>query len=139
MHSARVAGWLLLPWTGLHDVWDPAPTPWGENLGACWRRPNPQRLRAQVGRVAFKRGATPLEGNHVFALPSCIVSFHLPSPPGGGRPEPFRLVVGGTQLLEGGNPLCVKIFLEKKNIFCQNAFRALRLLQKWILKMTEYM
>jgi hypothetical protein len=27
--TARVAGWLLLPWTGLHDVWDPAPAPWG--------------------------------------------------------------------------------------------------------------
>jgi hypothetical protein len=25
----------------------------GENLGACWRRLNPQRLRAQVGKVAF--------------------------------------------------------------------------------------
>jgi hypothetical protein len=31
-----------------------------------------------VGRVAFKRRVTPLEGNHVFALPSCITSFHLP-------------------------------------------------------------
>jgi hypothetical protein len=41
--------------------------------------------------------------------------------------------------LEGGNPLCVKIFLEKrKNLFYQNAFCALRLLQKWILKTTEY-
>jgi hypothetical protein len=96
--TARVAVWLLLPWTGLHDVRDPAPAPWGENLGACWRRLDPQRLRAQVGRVAFKRGATPLEGNHVFALPSCIVPFHLSSPPDGGRPQSFRLVVGGTQL-----------------------------------------
>jgi hypothetical protein len=26
-----------------------------------------------VGRVAFKRWVTPLEGNHVFVLPSCIV------------------------------------------------------------------
>jgi hypothetical protein len=52
----------------------------GENLGACWRRLDPQRLRAQVGRAAFKRGATPLEGSHVFALPTCIMSFHLPSP-----------------------------------------------------------
>jgi hypothetical protein len=69
-----------------------------ENLGACWRTLNPQRLRTQVERVAFKRGATPLEGNHVFALPSCIVPFHLPSPPDGGRPQSFRLVVGGTQL-----------------------------------------
>jgi hypothetical protein len=33
-----------------------------------------------VGRVAFKRGVTPLDGNHVFALPSCIAPFHLPSP-----------------------------------------------------------
>jgi hypothetical protein len=32
-----------------------------------------------VGRVAFKRRVTPLDGNHVFALPSCIASFHLPS------------------------------------------------------------
>jgi hypothetical protein len=33
-----------------------------------------------VGRVAFKRRVTPLDGNHVFALSSCIVPFHLPSP-----------------------------------------------------------
>jgi hypothetical protein len=33
-----------------------------------------------VGRVTFKRGVTPLDGNHVFALPLCIASFHLPSP-----------------------------------------------------------
>jgi hypothetical protein len=33
-----------------------------------------------VGRVAFKKGATPLDGSHAFALPSCIASFHLPSP-----------------------------------------------------------
>jgi hypothetical protein len=33
-----------------------------------------------VGRVAFKRGVTPLGGNHVFVLPSCIASLHLPSP-----------------------------------------------------------
>jgi hypothetical protein len=33
-----------------------------------------------VGRVAFKRRVTPLKGNHVLALPSCIVSFHLLSP-----------------------------------------------------------
>jgi hypothetical protein len=33
-----------------------------------------------VGRVAFKRRVTPLEGNHVLALPSCLASFHLPSP-----------------------------------------------------------
>jgi hypothetical protein len=37
-----------------------------------------------VGRVAFKRRVTPLKGNHVFALPSCIASFHLPSPRVGG-------------------------------------------------------
>jgi hypothetical protein len=33
-----------------------------------------------VRRVAFKKGATPLDGSHAFALPSCITSFHLPSP-----------------------------------------------------------
>jgi hypothetical protein len=33
-----------------------------------------------VGAVAFKRRVTPLKGNHVFALPLCIASFHLPSP-----------------------------------------------------------
>jgi hypothetical protein len=33
-----------------------------------------------VGRVAFKRRVTPLDGDHVFAFPSCITSFHLPSP-----------------------------------------------------------
>jgi hypothetical protein len=37
-----------------------------------------------VGRVAFKRRVTPLKGNHVFALPLCIASFHLPSPRMGG-------------------------------------------------------
>jgi hypothetical protein len=37
-----------------------------------------------VGRVAFKKGVTPLDGNHVFALPSCIAPFHLPSPRMGG-------------------------------------------------------
>jgi hypothetical protein len=44
-----------------------------------------------VGRVAFKRGATPLEGNHVFALPSCIVSFHLPSSRAGDARSPSVL------------------------------------------------
>jgi hypothetical protein len=63
----------------------------GKNLGACWRRLNPQRLRVQVGGVAFKRGATPLEGNHVFALPSCIVSSHLPSPRAGDARNPSVL------------------------------------------------
>jgi hypothetical protein len=38
-----------------------------------------------VGRVAFKRTATPLDGNHVFALSSCIAPFHFPSP-GWGAP-----------------------------------------------------
>jgi hypothetical protein len=33
-----------------------------------------------VGRVVFKRRATPSDGNHVFALSSCIAPFHLPSP-----------------------------------------------------------
>jgi hypothetical protein len=33
-----------------------------------------------VGRAAFKRRVTPFDGNHVFALLSCIAPFHLPSP-----------------------------------------------------------
>jgi hypothetical protein len=37
-----------------------------------------------VGRVAFKRRVTPLKGNHVFALPSCIASFQLLCPRMGG-------------------------------------------------------
>jgi hypothetical protein len=50
------------------------------------------------GESPLKGGATPLEGNHVFALPSCIVSSHLPSPRAGDAWKSFRLVVGGTQL-----------------------------------------
>jgi hypothetical protein len=98
MHRARVAVWLLLPWTGLHDVWDPAPAPWGENLGACWRRLDPQRLRAQVGRVAFKKGGDPLGGQPCLRAPHMHRVFPPSEPPGGGRPESFRLVIGGTQL-----------------------------------------
>jgi hypothetical protein len=44
-----------------------------------------------VGRVAFKRRATPLDGNHVFALSSCIASFHLPSPRMGSARVAFVL------------------------------------------------
>jgi hypothetical protein len=99
MHRARVAVWLLLPWTGLHDVWDPAPTPWGgENLGACQRRLNPRRLRAQVGRVAFKKGGDPLGGPPCLRAPLMHRVFSPSEPPDGGRPQSFRLVIGGTQL-----------------------------------------
>jgi hypothetical protein len=45
-----------------------------------------------VGRFAFKRRVTPLEGNHVFTLPSCIVSFHLPSPRMGNTRIAFVLM-----------------------------------------------
>jgi hypothetical protein len=55
-----------------------------------------------VGRVAFKRRATPLEGNHVFALPLCIVSFHLPSPRMGDVRNPFVLSSGGHNFEEVG-------------------------------------
>jgi hypothetical protein len=44
-----------------------------------------------VGRVAFKRRVTPLGGNHVFALPSCITPFHLPSPRMGSARVAFVL------------------------------------------------
>jgi hypothetical protein len=45
-----------------------------------------------VGRVAFKKGATPLDGSHAFALPSCIASFHLPSPRMGSARVAFVLL-----------------------------------------------
>ena len=44
-----------------------------------------------MGRVAFKRRVTPLDGNHVFALPSCIAHFHLPSPRMGSARVAFVL------------------------------------------------
>jgi hypothetical protein len=44
-----------------------------------------------VGRVAFKRRATPLDGNHVLALSSCITPFHLPSPRMGSARVTFVL------------------------------------------------
>jgi hypothetical protein len=44
-----------------------------------------------VGRVAFKRRVTPLDGNHVFALPSCIAPFHLLSPRMGSAHGSFVL------------------------------------------------
>jgi hypothetical protein len=53
-------------------------------LGACWRRLSPWHLGAHVGRVAFKRRATPFERQPCLLPPSCIVSFHLPSPRVGG-------------------------------------------------------
>ena len=45
-----------------------------------------------MGRVAFKRRVIPLEGNHVFALPSCTASFHLPSPRMGNTRVTFVLL-----------------------------------------------
>jgi hypothetical protein len=45
-----------------------------------------------VGRVAFKRRVTPLKGNHVFAFPSCITSFHLLSPRMGSTRVAFVLL-----------------------------------------------
>jgi hypothetical protein len=45
-----------------------------------------------VGRVAFKKGVTPLDGSHAFALPSCIASFHLPSPRMGSARVAFVLL-----------------------------------------------
>jgi hypothetical protein len=46
-----------------------------------------------VGRVAFKKRATPSDGSHAFALPSCIVSFHLPSPRMGSARVAFVLLL----------------------------------------------
>jgi hypothetical protein len=80
LHAPRVAVWLLLSWASLYDAWDPAPVSYGEDLGVCWRRLSPRRLRTQVGRVAFKRRVTSLEGNHVFASlhASRPSTFHAP-------------------------------------------------------------
>jgi hypothetical protein len=80
LHAPRAAVWLLLLWASLHDAWDPASVPQGEDLGACWRRLSPRRLGTQAGRVAFKRRVTPLKGNHVFVLPyaSCLSTFRAP-------------------------------------------------------------
>jgi hypothetical protein len=54
----------------------------------CWRRLSPRRLGTQVGRAAFKRRVTPLEGDHVFVLPyaSCLSTFQAP---GWGIPAVF--------------------------------------------------
>jgi hypothetical protein len=46
-----------------------------------------------VGRVAFKKGSTPLGGSHAFALPSCIAPFHLPSPRMGSTRVAFVLLL----------------------------------------------
>jgi hypothetical protein len=46
-----------------------------------------------VGRVAFKKGVTPLDGSHVFALPLCIAPFHLPSPWMGSARVAFVLLL----------------------------------------------
>jgi hypothetical protein len=46
-----------------------------------------------VGRVAFKKGATPLGGSHAFALSSFIVPFRLPSPRMGGARVAFILLL----------------------------------------------
>jgi hypothetical protein len=46
-----------------------------------------------VGRVAFKKGVTPLGGSHAFALSSCIVRFRLPSPRMGGAHVAFVLLL----------------------------------------------
>jgi hypothetical protein len=55
-----------------------------------------------VGRVAFKRRVTPLEGNRVFALPLCIVSFHLPSPRMGNNRSSFALSLEERNFAEVG-------------------------------------
>jgi hypothetical protein len=44
-----------------------------------------------VGRVAFKKRTTPLDDSHAFALPSCVTSFHLPSPRMGSARVAFVL------------------------------------------------
>jgi hypothetical protein len=55
-----------------------------------------------VGRVAFKRRVTPLKGNHVLALPSCVASFHLPSPRMGNTCSPSALSLEERNFAEVG-------------------------------------
>jgi hypothetical protein len=45
-----------------------------------------------MGRVAFKKRATPLDGSHAFTLPSCVASFHLPNPQMGSARVAFVLL-----------------------------------------------
>jgi hypothetical protein len=46
-----------------------------------------------VRRVAFKKGIDPPGGSHAFALSSCIVPFHLPSPLIGSTRVAFVLLL----------------------------------------------
>jgi hypothetical protein len=55
-----------------------------------------------VGRVAFKRRVTSLKGNHVLALPSCVASFHLPSPRMGNTRSPSALSLEERNFAEVG-------------------------------------
>jgi hypothetical protein len=55
-----------------------------------------------VERVAFKRRVTPLEGNHVFALPLCVASFHLPSSRMGDTHNPSALSLEERNFTEVG-------------------------------------
>jgi hypothetical protein len=96
MHRARRFGFFC-PGSACMTRGTQPPRRKGEDLGACWRRLSLQRLRTQVGRVAFKRRVTPLKDDHVFALPyaPCLSTFRAPD---GGHPQSFRLVVEGMQL-----------------------------------------
>jgi hypothetical protein len=79
MHRARRVGFFC-PGPACMTRGTQPPRRKGEDLGACWKRLSPQRLRTQVGRVAFKRRVTPLKDNHVFALPyaPCLSTFRAP-------------------------------------------------------------
>jgi hypothetical protein len=45
---------------------------------------------------------TPLKGNHVLALPSCVASFHLPSPRMGNTRSPSALSLEERNFVEVG-------------------------------------
>jgi hypothetical protein len=86
MHRARVAVWLLLPWTGLHDVWDPAPRRGGRILERVGEDSTRNGRGRKWGESPLKRGATPLEGNHVLRAPLMHRAFPSSKPPGWGTP-----------------------------------------------------
>jgi hypothetical protein len=62
----------------------------------------PATVEDASGESRLKRGATPLEGNHVFVLPSCIVPFHLPSPRAGDARNPSVLSSEERNFVEAG-------------------------------------
>jgi hypothetical protein len=54
------------------------------------------------GESCLKKGVDPPGGSHVFALPSCIAPFHLPSPRMGSARVAFVSLLEERNLIEVG-------------------------------------